>query len=274
MAGYSVTVCLPPQAAAALTDALANALAPFGELSDLDWEVGFLWDTWRVSGGHDGYGFWIAPGHEDDLRLIHDGPRRDGTIELSLPGRCAGGPRELLDLTERPALGEALAIEAWELWQRLSQHHPPALPRQLIMRRLEPNPHRYVDLDLVNAEYEAQPLVQAYRAAHPLGGRDPGRYSAQIQFHLDSLTYFGYTAQTFADRVISRHRGGWDLLTVDGWWIQDNGAAHHAPCGSPCTHTPEAFNEARGNASIPEGMHRYLDALPTETLMVKVSGHC
>ena len=75
MAHYSVTVCLPPEAATDLDAALATALAPFGEAAtELDWDFGALWDNWRIAGSSDHFGFWIRPGCTDDPRLIHDGP--------------------------------------------------------------------------------------------------------------------------------------------------------------------------------------------------------
>jgi len=274
MAGYSVTVCLPGRAGADLADALESVLAPFGASADLDWDFGFLWDSWHIEGAGDGYGFWVREGCEDDPRLIYDSPHRQTGSRLSLPGMCAGGPRELLDLTESPALGRALAVEAWQLWHRLAQHNPPALPHRLITRRIQPDPHRSVDFDQVDAQYEAQPLVHAYRAAHPLGGRDPKRYCAKPQFFPGDLAFVGLNAESFADKVVSRHLGGWNLLTLDGWWIEADGAAHHGTCGSACPHRPDAYDTARGNADFATGMYRYLDALPPDTLLVRIYGHC
>lgn len=268
-------MCLPPEAGADVTAALAAALAPFGEATSLEWDFGSTWDSWRVEGGSDGFGFWIRPGYADDPRLIHDGPHwRDGAPRLSVPGMCAGGPRGLLDLTEEPELPRALAVEAWELWQSLSEEYPPALPEPLIRRRIQPDPRRQADMDLVRAEYEAQPLIQAFKAAHPLGGLDPHRYSAEIHFKPLDANYLARTAQGFAGVVVHRSLGGWDLLTLDGWWIESDGAAHHGTCGSACPHRPEAFNEARGNAGIATGRYRYLEATPPDTLLVRVHGHC
>ena len=132
MAHYAVTVCLPPEAGTDLDAALAAALAPFGADTDLEWEFGFLWDNWRIKGGSDGLGFWIRAGYTDGRRLIHDGPDpRNGAPRLSSPGMCAVGPRGLLDLSEEPEPPRALAVEAWELWHRLAEEYPPALPEVL-----------------------------------------------------------------------------------------------------------------------------------------------
>lgn len=275
MAGYSVTVCLPPEADADVDGALAAALAPFGAATELEWDFGFLWDSWHIEGSSDSFGLWIRPGCTDDPRLIHDAPRkRDGAPRLSVPGMCAGGPRGLIDLGEEPELPRALAMEAWELWQRLATEYPPALPEPLIRRQIEPDPRRRADEDLVRAEYEAQPLIRAFKAAHPLGGLDPSRYSAEIHFSPHDVGYVGHTAESFAYRVVDQRLGGWDLLTLDGWWIEADGAAHHGTCGSACPHRPETFNDARGNAKISTGRYRYLEATPPDTLLICVHGHC
>jgi hypothetical protein len=187
---------------------------------------------------------------------------------------CAGGPRELLDLSDRPELGRALAVEAWRVWHRLAGEHPPALPQSLVKLRLQPDPDGGFDPRQVFAEFEAQSAVQAFRAAHPLGGRDPHRFSAEIQFWPNDLTYVGWNADTFADTVVTRQLGGWNLVTLDGWWIEANGAAHHGTCGSVCPHRPDAYNDARGNAGFGDGMYRYLDALAPDALIVRIYGHC
>ncbi|MEY9860056.1 hypothetical protein ABH935_005692 [Catenulispora sp. GAS73] len=275
MAGYAATVCLPPQAGSDLAGALATALAPFGAKTDLEWDFGSLWDSWRIAGGSDGYGFWVRPGCEDDARLIHDSPHwQDNAPRLSFPGMCAGGPRELLDLSERPELGRALAIEAWEVWHRLAVEHPPALPLSLIKSRLQPDPNGGFDPNQVFAEFEAQSAMRAFRAAHPLGSHDPQRSSAEIQFWPNDLAYVGWGAEAFADKVVTRQLGGWNLVTLDGWWIEADGAAHHGTCGSGCPHRPDAYNDARGNAGFGDGMYRYLDALAPDALIVRVYGHC
>ena len=277
MAHYSVTVCLPPEAAADLDAALATALAPFGEATELEWDFGFLWDSWRIGGSSDHFGFWIRPGCTDDPLLIHDGPdRRSGAPRLSAPGMCAGGPRGLIDLSEEPELPRALAMEAWEVWRRLSKQYPPALPMGFIRRRIQPDPRRRADEDLVRAEYEAQPLISAFKAAHPFGGLDPQRYSSEIQFMPGDTSPWGQTqtAEGFAHRVVDQCLGGGDLLTLDGWWIEFDGAAHHGTCGSACPHRPEAFNDARGNANITTGRWRHLAATSPDTLLVRIHGHC
>jgi hypothetical protein len=97
VAGISVVVCLPPEASKDLARALADAPEPFRLMCVPEWRG--IWDWWAVRGGSDGSGFKTLPGHEDDPRLIHDGPRYDGEPLPSPFGWCAGGPRGLLDLS-------------------------------------------------------------------------------------------------------------------------------------------------------------------------------
>src|SRR5689334_16536757 len=92
MAGFSATAGLPATAAPDVMTALGAALAPFGATSDSHWDRGYFWDSWRIAGGADGHGFWIAPGRQADSWLIHDSPDYRGRVDLSLPGHCAGGP--------------------------------------------------------------------------------------------------------------------------------------------------------------------------------------
>lgn len=274
MAGYAVTVCLPPEAAGDLRAALTAALAPFGELTDRQWDGGFFWGSWRVEGASQGHGFWIRDGHEDDPRLIHDEPLpMDGTPRLSVPGMCAGGPLGLLDLSEEPVLGRALAVEAWELWQRVAGENPPTEFPEGVQDLLG-IPVRGFDPAAILARIEGEPVNQAFRAAHPLGGRDPLRWSSEIQFRPGHYKHTGQTAEQFAEYGVKQSLGGWDLLTADGWWIETDCAAHHAPCGDGCAHRPEAFSQARGNSAFGPGMYRYLQALPEDTLLVRVAGHC
>ncbi|MGW2823730.1 hypothetical protein ACWC24_22470 [Streptomyces sp. NPDC001443] len=97
MAGVTVTVCLPPEAGDDIEGALAKALAPFDSDSGDNPVDRGMWDSRRIRGGSNGQGFAVAPGYEDDPRLIHDDPAPDGTPRPSAPGVCAGGPRALLD---------------------------------------------------------------------------------------------------------------------------------------------------------------------------------
>jgi len=275
MAGFSVTVCLPAAAAPDVTAALGAALAPFGDMSDSCWDRGWFWDSWRIEGGADGHGFWIAPGREADPRLIHDGPDYRGRAGLrSLPGHCAGGPRELLDLSERPAVGVMLAGVTWDLWHRLASDYPPALPQSVFADRCRPSPHHEFDDDAVRAEFEAQPLVQAFQAAHPLDCVDPALFSADSLSHPDELMMFAADREGFVEEVARQSFGGWDLLTLDGFWIEEDSlGVSHGACGRPCGHVPADASLDLGRHGFAKARRRYLQAIPQESLLVRVHGH-
>jgi hypothetical protein len=257
--------------------ALGAALAPFGEPSDSHWDRGWFWDSWRIEGGADGYGFWIAPGREADSRLIHDSPDYLGRAGLSLPGHCAGGPRELLDLSESPAVAVMLAGMTWDLWHRLARDHPPALPQSVLADRCRPSQRHWFDSDAVEAEFEAQPLVRAFRAAHPLDGVDPALFSAESLVHPDHVMMFAADREGFIKDVACPSFGGWDLLTLSGFWVEhDQPGFSHGACGRPCSHVPAdaSLDLGLGRNGFAEARRRYLQAIPDETLLVRVHGHC
>lgn len=257
--------------------ALGAALAPFGETSDSRWDRGWFWDSWRIEGGADGYGFWIAPGREADSRLIHDSPDYLGRAGLSLPGHCAGGPRELLDLSESPAVAVMLAGMTWDLWHRLARDHPPALPQSVLADRCRPSQRHWFDSDAVEAEFEAQPLVRAFRAAHPLDGVDPALFSAESLVHPDHVMMFAADREGFIKDVACPSFGGWDLLTLSGFWVEhDQPGFSHGACGRPCSHVPAdaSLDLGLGRNGFAEARRRYLQAIPDETLLVRVHGHC
>ncbi|GAB2444091.1 hypothetical protein [Nocardia tengchongensis] len=112
LAHISVTVCLPPDAIDDVEAAITRALAPFGM------HQGFperdMWNTWRLRSGGDGAGFYVRPGHEDDPRLIHDGPNQFGIVLPPKRGECAGGPKALLDVaTHNFAEPDVLTLDGW-----------------------------------------------------------------------------------------------------------------------------------------------------------------
>lgn len=273
MAGFSVTVCLPASATPDVTAAVGEALAPFGDLSDSQWDRGWFWDSWRISGGADGHGFWIAPGRESDSRLIHDGPDFRGQAGLSLAGHCAGGPRELLDLSERPAVGVMLAGRTWDLWHRLARDYPPALPYSVVADRCRSSGQHWDDADAVRAEFEAQPLIRAFWAAHPLEGVDPALFSAGSLAYPSELMMFAEDREGFIEHAVRQSFGGWDLLTLDGFWIEESSEFSHGACGRACDHVPAGIGLDLGRHGFAEARGRYLQAIPGESLLVRVHGH-
>ncbi|MFI5967721.1 hypothetical protein ACIA8J_36855 [Streptomyces asoensis] len=87
-----------------------------------------MWDFRRIRGGSSGHGFAVAPGYEDDPRLIHGEPALDGTPRPGAPGVCAGGPRALLDFSWPHLAAERAVAASWDLWHSLSAMHPAAGP--------------------------------------------------------------------------------------------------------------------------------------------------
>ncbi|MFE5794843.1 hypothetical protein ACFQ8C_20020 [Streptomyces sp. NPDC056503] len=142
-----MTVCLPPEAADDIEGAFAEALAPFrsdtgenpGE-NPVDRGMG---DARRIDGGGDGTGFAVAPGYENDPRLIHDDPLHDGSPRPSVPGVCAGASRALLDFSQPRLASERAVAASWDLWQDLSAVHPPAVPLAAFVDRRRNDPDAF-----------------------------------------------------------------------------------------------------------------------------------
>ncbi|MER6313934.1 hypothetical protein ABT237_09220 [Streptomyces sp. NPDC001581] len=273
MAGMRIVVCLPGEARSRLDEAVAEAMSPF----EIDYSRGEeldIWDGWWIRGGADGGGFQLLPGYEEDPRVVHDGPRGDGTREPSLPGRCAGGPREALAFAEIRAEAAGLARAAWDLWHGLAPHHPPAEPHREVSDRPWSTPDEFRAGRLAEQEaeaaFDAQPLVAAYRegvaallAAHrgyELGGGF---------LYNGAAGAVGWTGrEEFAAEETAWMPGHDHVLTLDGWWYGEDGPVHGA-CDGPgdCPHAPPLPEPYRCFTS------GYLEALPGDTLLVHVRCH-
>ncbi|MER5908134.1 hypothetical protein ABT150_50420 [Streptomyces mirabilis] len=267
MAGLTVTVCLPPGVADDIEGALAAALAPFDQNGDNPLGRG-MWDSRRILGGSNGRGFAVVRGYEDDPRLVHDEPRYDGTPAPSAPGVCAGGPRALLDFSRPQAASERAAAASWDLWQRLSGVHPPALPLKVFVERWRNDPDAFPGGpwdDGMVAAYRAQPLIKAY-LDHPwsLGLGFPGS-----PFHTEHpVIGFSRSRADYIRELSWKPPPDTDMLTVDGWWRESDGSAVHASCDpESCPHDPP------GPAVWP-GSEAYLSQLPRATILVRVHCHC
>ena len=282
MAGMSVTVCVPGSINTTVELAVGERLDPFGPKADLEGTWSFLWDSWVIRGSRDESGFWPAPGYEDDPRLVRIGFSGAGSIQrdwdrlLGLPAHCAGGPRSLLDLGDQPACPRALAMQTWDVWQDLSDRYPPAHMMSQIADRHRISPHHFYDLEAVKAEFESQPLVAAFKQAHPIGGRDRLAYSDEFVFHPDTLIRHAVGGrEAFADAVVGPKAGAGSLLTLDGWWVEPDGEAYHGECASSsCPHGPHPYAEAVLRFGAPEAKTRYLRELPGDVMIVQVHGHC
>ncbi|MFF9347863.1 hypothetical protein [Streptomyces sp. NPDC014734] len=269
MAGVWVTVCLPPEAVVDVEGALAKALAPFyQDTSDNPVDRG-MWDARRIHGGSDGMGFAVAPGHEDDPRLIHDDRRYDGTPCPSAPGVCAGGPRALLDFSQPHLASERAVVASWDLWHSLSATHPPAVPLAVFVDRWRNDPEAFPGDrfgEEMLAAYRAQPLIGAY-LDHPfsldmgylgfLGPHDPEEHPV--------IGYAGTRAAYIRD-FTGANPPDTDVLTPDGWWLEGGTHAVHAFCEPAlCPHVPS-------RPAVWPGSEAYLADLPGDTVLVRL--HC
>lgn len=274
MAGVTVTVCLPAEAADDIEAALSKALAPFSSDTDDNPVDRGMWDSRRIRGGSNGRGFAVAPGHADDARLIHDAPACDGTLRPSAPGVCAGGPRALLDFSQPLLASERAAAASWDLWHTLSAVHPAAIPLAEFLDRWHNDPtafpgDRYADA--MFSAYRAQPLIKAY-LDHPhslglgflgfLGDTDPSEHPV--------IGYAGTRAEYIRDTTWPTTPNT-DVLTADGWWLEvyeRSTEAVHASCEPGlCPHDPPL-------PAVWPGSEPYLADLPGDTILVRVHCHC
>ncbi|MGW1775260.1 hypothetical protein [Streptomyces sp. NPDC002104] len=259
-----IVVCLPGEDRSRLEEALGEAMAPFRRERDRAEELE-IWDGWYIRGGLDGGGFELLPGYADDPRLVHEGPGP------SLPGRCAGGPREAMALAEIRAEGAAQAGAAWDLWQELVPLHPPFVPER--PGRLWSNPEEYRIELRARAEarvaFDAQPLVLAYRervAALQAAHRGHDLTGILHGGSVHSVSHLG--KREFVDEETACLPYFPYVLTLDGWWCGEDGPVHGA-CDGPasCPHPAPIVEPHRYGAA------RYLEALPGDTLLVRVRCH-
>ena len=125
----------------------------------------------------------------------------------------------------------------------LSDRYPPAQTMSQIADRYQKSPRHGYDLAAVTADFESQPLLQAFKRAHLIGGRDRFAYSNEFVFHPDTLIRHAVGGrEAFADAVIRAKAGAGSLLTLDGWWIEPDGEAYHGRCASSsCPHRPHPY---------------------------------
>ncbi|MEV0777221.1 hypothetical protein [Streptomyces sp. NPDC050428] len=233
------------------------------------WELG-IWDSWQIVGGnsHNG-GFPVLPGHEEDVRLIHEIRSRWMPEQEATPsefGWCAGGPRELLDFTPEPDDARRLAAEAWSRWRELASELPPARPWEVFHDRAEPEFESCSNEELV-AHYRGQPLVQTFDAY--LATLTTRPYSSWFLAFGDSVLEVGQTElKAFVDRQTGLALRQRNVLTLGGWWYEDGGPGVHGACQSParCPHEPEL-------PSGQEHIDAYMANLPGSTLLINVRCH-
>ncbi|WP_256102662.1 hypothetical protein [Streptomyces sp. Ncost-T10-10d] len=266
MAGMSIIVCLPSSAAGKVDEAVAEAMTPFARDG-----VGAVerdaWDCFRICGGT--VGLPVLADYEDDARLITDRPRWDGTLEPSLPGMCAGGPRGLIDF--RDALRAKAAEHAgrvWDRWREVASCHPAADDESVFFYRhlAAAGTRASYETSQEAADYRAQPAVRAWAEVAPTMARP------DIADHFS----FGWNAVGIGQRSREEYVATYEfsllpsrnVLTPGGWWYELDEAPLHGACHSraECVHEPDVGEGHRGVQS-------YLLALPADTLLVNVRCH-
>ncbi|MFJ3725958.1 hypothetical protein ACIPYQ_25805 [Streptomyces sp. NPDC090045] len=275
MARYRLTVCLPGGARDRLEEAIAEAMEPFRiegprPYSDDLW----IWDHWRITGGAEGCGHRIRPGHEADPRIVHAQPYPDGSREPSRPGWCAGGPRGLLVVGDARKRAVRLAGTVWDGWQDLLREHPLGRPWEEYRPARPPGVGTDVHTErwrAAHAAYLAQTPAAAFREWAAGLSLDPA--DEEFRFALldaaDPRRWLGERSrEEFVAREAARATGPGNLLTLDGWWWEEGSRPVHGACDDPatCPHTPPS-------APGPLGTTAHLAGLPDETLLVSVRCH-
>ncbi|MFB7356046.1 hypothetical protein [Streptomyces gardneri] len=270
MAGVWVTVCLPGEAADDVEGALTRALAPFYIDTDENPAERGMWDARRVYGGSDGRGFAVAPGYWGDPRLIHDDPVYNGSPLPSVPGVCAGGPRALLDFSQPVLASERAVAASWDLWHSLSALHPPAIPLAVFVDRWWNDPDAFPGDrwgDEMLAAYRGQPLIKAY-LDHPfsLGMGYLGFVGSIGPEEHPVIGYVGTRAEYIREFTASEPPST-DVLTEDGWWLEDGINAIHASCD------PDSCPHDSPKPPVWQGREAYLANLPGDTIVIRLRCH-
>lgn len=239
MAKERVTVCVPPCAPEDVHRAIGAAMAPYdynrdAGVGDPDDET--WWDYWQIDGR--GCEFLVVPGHEDDPRLIRGTEALSGEPRNVPPSLCDGGPRALLDLETPRAQAAAGARRAFEAWQDFSAAYPPTRPSSAFWARHFSDPEGYAQAQAVE-DYRTQPAIVALgdnpELRELIGGDPAARLTGDVEAYVRAA----------ADEALPSNA----LLTLDGRWLDIANAEGR-----------RYFND-------------YLDALPADTLVVRVLYH-
>lgn len=264
VAGLSIVVCLPASAAADLTGAISAAMAPFEAMRGYAAERD-QWETWRIA---DTGGFRMRPGAAEDPRVVQ--PLPDGT--------CAGGPRELLDLTGPSDEAQAAAGQLWDLYHEIHADLPPALPMEHFAAlpehqvpyvpvepdgdggyRLVPDPGRA----LANQRYREQPLVRRLQEA-------PCYEAGVVRRLPEMLAWFPLPRERYVAARAEEVQRNAELLTLDGWWIERGYPPVHGACDSlaACPH-----REGRTEPWTWMDLAAHLEGLPGDVILVRLRCH-
>lgn len=276
MAGLGIRLCLPPGSTDGIVAAVDVAMAPFESMRGFAAERD-QWASWRIAGGADGAGFWIAAGAEDDPRIIHDQPHWRTGAEPSLPGMCAGGPRGLLDL-HRPARdAEHSAERLWDLYHQLRPKLPAVVPREHFLQLPENNlpfePDNLITLasglvvsrGQVNADnqYLEQPIMRELRAS-------PFWQAGAMSRAYDIMAYFDLSREQYVAARMEETRPFDALLTLDGWWVEIGYPPVHGACDDldACPHR-HGMTQPWTSLDI----ERYLQRMPDDVVIVRLRCH-
>ncbi|MFJ9442083.1 hypothetical protein ACIRRH_09435 [Kitasatospora sp. NPDC101235] len=268
MAGMRITVCLPGAEATRVDEAVAEAMKPFASdgVGALERDV---WDGYRITAGG---GLPVLAGYEDDPRLLAGRPFDDGTPDQPDPGRCAGGPRELIDFRERQRAEAAEhAGLVWDRWQEVAAGFPAAHAESVFfLRHLAAGGTRASYEDSQEAvDFRLQPAVRAWveDVAPALERLDLG---AHFTFGWDPALIGERSRREYVESYAFSLLFPRNVLTLGGWWWDDdeNEEPLHGACHgrAACTHKPD----------VPGTRHdvlTYLTGLPGNTLLVNVRCH-
>jgi hypothetical protein len=237
----TVTVCLSGVDARDYNDALAAALDRHGEASD---DTRWM-DTWRVYGG-------------DGLPLVA-GVAVDDARVLSVDGRCAGAPRELLDLDGAGAAAAAAAGRLWDAWHEFAAAYPEARSLEDLYAESAADPARYSSAQAA-ADYEAQPVVMA--APFLADGRPPG--TAPRSLDHDPVGWFGLARGEYMKRRAARALPTDGLLTLEDEWLDPDQPSRGRSAAE------KMLNRFHDRLTYFARADAYLRGLPPDSFVVRV----
>ncbi|MEU8134953.1 hypothetical protein [Streptodolium elevatio] len=265
MAQFSAIVCLPPQARSNVDVALESALAPY-RIAEGPEETWMLDDWWIRESDHSGLP--VLAGHDSDPRLVHRTTRWDGSpLPPPLPGRCGGGPRELIDFATPLAEAERNAEASWSILAELAAAHPPAEPLSAFEARSLADPDGYPYARCL-ADYQAQPFVRAHAELQ-------GRFAVPFSQSADPFIWVedpvlqlaggqaAYLSKSTVHIIVTEA-----LLTLDGRWLDQDGGSGYAEAPPP----PDPKLSWRDLYAIEAT--DYLLGVPGDTLLISIGCHC
>lgn len=212
MSHTTVTVCLAPAtvgetdvdaAGSDVQQRLAVVMAPHKMDEGVDWK----WDGWAIAAPAVSGGYRVRPEHVGDPLLV-----QHSAASAFDDGRCAGGPKFMLDLDADRHLEREAAARRWSQWQDLVDRSPRADPLRHFLDRRGPG----YDLDQAHLDHARQPLVTLWLAG---SGLAPG--TVELSQGTDPVTVFGYDREDYLARCVSTAIPTGALLDLEGVWIDE-----------------------------------------------------